>query len=60
MANQNIKLTKDPLTNIHIMISMLDHEGCKAASTFLYGLVVGSSRNNRTDSKDDGEQQKAG
>lgn len=36
-----LKLTDDPLTNIHIMIPLLDSEARKAVSYLLYGYFIG-------------------
>ncbi len=42
MADEkNIQLTDDPLTNIHIMIPMLDDEQRKAMSYVMYGCFIG-------------------
>lgn len=38
---KKIKLTNDPLTNIHIMIPMLDNETRKAVSYLMYGCYLG-------------------
>lgn len=38
---KNIKLTDDPLTNIQIMIPMLDEENRKAVSYLMYGCYIG-------------------
>lgn len=53
MNNQEIELTKDPLTNIHLMAPLLDKEGRKSACTFMLGLMVGAGSNKKpTDNKD--------
>ena len=39
----NLELTKDPLTNIRIMIPMLNDRSREAVSYFLYGVCVGES-----------------
>lgn len=42
MANmQNVKLTDDPLTNIHIMIPMLNDRAREAVSYLMYGCCIG-------------------
>lgn len=38
---RNIQLTDDPLTNIYIMIPMLDDEQRKAMSYVMYGCFIG-------------------
>ena len=38
---KNITLTDDPLTNINIMIPMLDEENRKAVSYLMYGCYIG-------------------
>ncbi|MCI8957309.1 MAG: hypothetical protein HFG29_10155 [Eubacterium sp.] len=38
---REIKLTDDPLTNIHIMVPMLDKEGQEAVSHLMYGYYLG-------------------
>lgn len=40
-GHKNIKLTDDPLTNIHMMVPMLNEEGRKAFSYLMYGCVIG-------------------
>lgn len=40
---RNLKLTKDPLTNISIMVPMLDDRAREAVSCFMYGCCVGGS-----------------
>ena len=42
MANiKDIKLTDDPLTNIHIMTPYLDDVGRVAVSALMFGVVLG-------------------
>lgn len=42
MANiKDIKLTDDPLTNIHIMTPYLDEIGRVAVSALMFGVVLG-------------------
>lgn len=38
---QNIQLTDDPLTNIHIMVPLLNDEQRKAVSYVMYGCFIG-------------------
>lgn len=38
---KNLKLTDDPLTNIHIMVPMLNDESRKAVSYLMYGCYMG-------------------
>ena len=40
-ANKNIKLTNDSLTNIHIMIPMLNDRAREAISYLMYGCFIG-------------------
>lgn len=40
---KNIELTKDPLTNINIMVPMLNDRSREAVSYFMYGCYVGES-----------------
>lgn len=39
--NRNIELTDDPLTNIHIMIPMLNDRAREAVSYLMYGCFIG-------------------
>lgn len=39
----NLELTKDPLTNIRIMVPMLNDRSREAVSYFMYGCYVGES-----------------
>ncbi len=39
-TNKDIELTNDPLTNIHLMIPLLDEEARKAISYFMYGYIL--------------------
>lgn len=44
MANlKELELTKDPLTNISIMVPMLNDRAREAVSYFMYGCYVGES-----------------
>lgn len=45
MAKRNIKLTDDPLTNITLMIPMLDEKGRESISHLMYGYCLGKSEN---------------
>lgn len=38
---KDIKLTSDPLTNIHIMTPYLDEKGRAAVSALMFGVVMG-------------------
>lgn len=53
MANmKNVQLTDDPLTNIHIMVPMLNDEARKAVSYLMYGCCIGeelASKKRETD-----------
>lgn len=40
---KNLELTKDPLTNIGIMVPMLNDRAREAVSYFMYGCCVGES-----------------
>lgn len=40
---QKIELTKDPLTNINLMVPMLNDKAREAVSYFIYGCCVGES-----------------
>lgn len=40
---KKLELTKDPLTNIQLMIPMFDDESRKAVSYFMYGCYLGES-----------------
>lgn len=39
---KKLELTNDPLTNIHIMIPLLNEESRKAISYLMYGCFLGS------------------
>lgn len=41
MKEKYIELTNDPLTNIYIMIPLLDDEARKAVSYLMYGCYLG-------------------
>lgn len=44
MANlKELELTKDPLTNISIMVPLLNDRAREAVSYFMYGCCVGES-----------------
>lgn len=38
---KNIRLTNDPLTNIHIMVSMLDDRARERFSDMMFGSFIG-------------------
>lgn len=40
---KKLKLTKDPLTNINLMVPLLNDQARKAVSYFMYGCCVGES-----------------
>lgn len=40
---KNLELTKDPLTNICLMVPMLDDRACEAVSYLMYGCFLGQS-----------------
>lgn len=40
---KKLELTKDPLTNISLMVPMLNDQARKAVSYFMYGCCVGES-----------------
>lgn len=40
---KKIKLTKDPLTNINLMVPMLNDRAREAVFYFIYGCCVGES-----------------
>lgn len=40
---KELELTKDPLTNISIMVPMLNDRAREAVSYFMYGCCVGES-----------------
>lgn len=42
MLPQEIKLTNDPLANIHIMAPMLDTESRRDALVYMLGLLSGA------------------
>lgn len=43
MATQKIELGKDTLTNIYMMVPLLDEVGRKQACSYMFGLVSGST-----------------
>lgn len=50
---KNLELTKDPLTNIKLMIPLLNEESRKAVSYLMYGCYLGESiADGRQDNKD--------
>ncbi len=40
---KKLELTEDPLTNICLMVPVLDNRACEAVSYFMYGCCVGES-----------------
>lgn len=55
---KNLRLTKDPLANIRLMVPMLNDRAIEAVSYFMYGCCVGESlaRENHAESADQGKQ----
>lgn len=43
MGKKNIKLTDNPLTNIKMMVPLLDEEGRKAFAFMMYGYNICNS-----------------
>lgn len=41
MSEVRVRLTDDPLTNIHIMVSMMNDEQRKAISQVMFGCFLG-------------------
>lgn len=52
----NLELTKDPLTNINLMIPLLDNESRKAVSYLMYGCCLGEAI---AEGKKDKQEEKA-
>ena len=52
---ENVKLTDDALTNIHIMAPLLNAEARDKAMAYMLGLLAGTKHN-----KSDGPEEKAG
>lgn len=46
-VKKNINLTDDPLTNIHLMIPLLDDEARKAISYVMFGYILGDEQANK-------------
>ncbi|MED9905242.1 MAG: hypothetical protein UFG06_13815 [Lachnospiraceae bacterium] len=42
MGTKNINLTDDPLTNIHIMVPMLNDDARKRFSDMMFGCFIGT------------------
>lgn len=56
MDIKNLELTKDPLTNIGIMIPMLNDRAREAMSYFMYGFCLGESVTSHTEIADQDKQ----
>lgn len=54
MKVKGVQLTEDPLTNIHIMVPLLDEEGRKAIANMMFGYCLGETL--KKDSNDKKEQ----
>lgn len=52
-ANRGIQLTDDPLTNIHIMVPLLNDKAREAMSHLMYGCFLGEEL---AVSKEDGKE----
>lgn len=50
--NKKIELTKDPLTNINLMVPMLNDRTREAVFYFIYGCCVGESISKSETEKD--------
>lgn len=50
--NRRIELTEDPLTNINLMVPLLNDRAREAVSYFIYGCCVGESISKVEDEKD--------
>ncbi len=48
---KNVNLTDDPLTNIQIMIPMLNEENRKALAYLMYGCYIGQQLAGREEGK---------
>ena len=46
---KSIKLTEDPLTNIHIMAPYLNNEGQSAVFGLMFGLIMGNKEKDKPD-----------
>ena len=47
-TSRNIKLTDDPLTNIYIMVPMLNNREREAVSHLMYGCLIGATLKDTT------------
>ena len=45
---KEIRLTDDPLTNIHIMVPMLNDRAREAVSYLMYGCCLGEELSNKS------------
>lgn len=43
MKVKGVQLTEDPMTNIHIMVPLLDEEGRKAIANMMFGYCLSES-----------------
>lgn len=50
MKVKGVPLTEDPMTNIHIMVPLLDEEGRKAIANMMFGYCLSESM--KKDSKE--------
>lgn len=57
MNNPNIELTQDPLTNIRIMVPLLDDKGREMFSHLMLGYCI--SENQHRDRQDAGRLQES-
>lgn len=55
-AKKNIQLTDDPLTNIHIMVPMLNDEAKRAFSYLMYGCCIGEELANSKPTENEQQQ----
>ena len=48
MKKEQIQLTDDPLTNINLMIPLLDDKGRESMSHLMYGYYLGKNEGQET------------
>lgn len=46
-TNKDIRLTNDPLTNIHLMIPLLDEKAREAMSYVMFGYILRDEQANK-------------
>ena len=51
---KNVQLTDDPLTNIHIMVPLLNDEARRAMSYLMYGCFLGGQLKEKDVDKGEG------